>query len=574
MDDHQYKETHVWGPPGCGKTTYNARQVHLAARKFGDDKVLVTSYTKAAALTLASRILSIPEQNLGTLHSICFRALDHPDLAECHLDMWNKEHPEFRLSLRTEDLENVVEPEFTMHTTADELYGQLNILRARMQPPDRRPPSVGRFESVWDPWKQAHGFMDFTDLLENGLRDFKSAPGDPSVIIVDEAQDLTRLQLALVRQWGSHAEHLVLAGDDDQTVYSFAGADPHALTENAPEYFRQVLSQSYRLPRQVYALVEAWIRQLSRRQPKDYNPRDAEGEVRMFHNGSYRYPEPIVDDAERYLAQNKRVMFLAACSFMLEPLKHVLRRRGLPFWNPYRPERSDWNPLNWSPEGNHLTQNPEYHQNENQLRQSLKRGLPPFELLLAFLGPWIPRHPSSWNADELRLWTEWLSPNVLRAGARERFDKSGSIGAEAVRAITEILEIHHAEGLSLALSQHDIPGGVTWWLDHLLAKKRRAADYPAKVALRHGAGALTAAPQLIIGTGHSVKGGEADVVYVFPDLSPSGARQWESSPTRDAIIRLAYVMITRARESLILCAPAGHCYLPLEACVTKLKRRG
>ena len=41
--------------------------------------------------------------------------------------------------------------------------------------------------------------------------------------------------------------------------------------------------------------------------------------------------------------------------------------------------------------------------------------------------------------------------------------------------------------------------------------------------------ALLDTPEIIIGTGHSVKGGEADVVYIFPDLSASGMRQWEGS---------------------------------------------
>ena len=68
--------------------------------------------------------------------------------------------------------------------------------------------------------------IDFTDLLEVAVRDLKVAPGDPSVIFVDEAQDLSPLQLKLLRQWGKHAEYLMMAMDDDQTVYGFAGADP------------------------------------------------------------------------------------------------------------------------------------------------------------------------------------------------------------------------------------------------------------------------------------------------------------------------------------------------------------
>ena len=81
------------------------------------------------------------------------------------------------------------------------------------------------------------------------------------------------------------------------------------------------------------------------RQTKEYLPRDAEGDVQQLHRGHYKYREPVCDHVERYLAAGKSVMFLATCSYMLEPLKAVLRARGLPFHNPYRIKRKDWNPM-------------------------------------------------------------------------------------------------------------------------------------------------------------------------------------------------------------------------------------
>ena len=54
-----------------------------------------------------------------------------------------------------------------------------------------------------------------------------------------------------------------------------------------------------------------------------------------------------------------------------------------------------------------------------------------------------------------------------------------------------------------------------------------------------------------------MKGGEADVVFVFPDVSTSGAEEMESTEGRDAAIRLGYVAMTRAREELVLCAAQG-----------------
>jgi hypothetical protein len=116
---------------------------------------------------------------------------------------------------------------------------------------------------------------------------------------------------------------------------------------------------------------------------------------------------------------------------------------------------------------------------------------------------------------------------------------------------------------------------LSWWLTHLQTKKQRAGRYLAAVARRDGVDALTSPPLVTIGTGHSVKGGEADVVYFFPDLSASGARQWEGSrKDRDSVIRLGYVMMTRARETLVICDPVGPAHMPIAALVGRMRGKG
>jgi DNA helicase-2/ATP-dependent DNA helicase PcrA len=57
---------------------------------------------------------------------------------------------------------------------------------------------------------------------------------------------------------------------------------------------------------------------------------------------------------------------------------------------------------------------------------------------------------------------------------------------------------------------------------------------------------------------NSVKGGEADVCYLSPDLSRAGFNQWAPrGPSRNPIIRQFYVGMTRARETLVLCQPGS-----------------
>ena len=58
---------------------------------------------------------------------------------------------------------------------------------------------------------------------------------------------------------------------------------------------------------------------------------------------------------------------------------------------------------------------------------------------------------------------------------------------------------------------------------------------------------------------NSVKGGEADCCYLFPDVSRAGMREYlTAGEPRDSVYRLMYVGMTRAKESLILCAPSSN----------------
>jgi superfamily I DNA/RNA helicase len=61
-------------------------------------------------------------------------------------------------------------------------------------------------------------------------------------------------------------------------------------------------------------------------------------------------------------------------------------------------------------------------------------------------------------------------------------------------------------------------------------------------------------PKVVVGTIHSVKGGQADVVYLFPDLSQGGDAQYNrGGAARDSVIRVFYVGLTRVREKLYIC---------------------
>ena len=90
----------------------------------------------------------------------------------------------------------------TWRSGATNSWASCRRFRGMMLPRDLWPVMLREFEQQWSTYKQANGLLDFTDLIDACLRDVHTAPKNPSVIFADEAQDLNRMQLTLIRKWG------------------------------------------------------------------------------------------------------------------------------------------------------------------------------------------------------------------------------------------------------------------------------------------------------------------------------------------------------------------------------------
>ncbi len=521
-------EYRIFGPPGCGKTSYLSAQVEHAWTS--GREVLVCSLTKTAAAEVISREVPIPTDSVGTLHSHCFRSLGHPKIAEdpAMIEEWNEQYPQWRLNVR-ERTRSIDEDNLDPHggSPGDDLMGRHQIHRARRET-HRMPPDLKDFADAWTAWKQDQGIMDFTDLIEVCLETVAEAPDSPSIMFVDEAQDLDYLEMALIRKWGRAAGYLVIVGDPDQCLYRWRGSDPRAFStpQIAPEQ-RRVLAQSYRVPRQIHQRAVSWIDQINGREPVEYYPRDEEGEVRHIA-ATYKYPEPALADAEKYLAQGKRVMFLTTCAYMLTPLVQALRKQGIPFHNPHRRSNGAWNPL-----------------------QKRKNSVSAADRLLAWLAL---SETGWWTAQDARQWTAGLqAEQVLQRGGRSRVKQLFDDDEEGLS-----WDVIHDNFTEEAISA-GLAGDLSWYRDHLAKDKRAGAEFPLTVVRQHGPERLKDPPLLTPGTVHSVKGAEADVVYLFPDLSKAGMSEWAGNADLKASVhRLFYVAMTRARESLIICQAADN----------------
>jgi superfamily I DNA/RNA helicase len=106
--------------------------------------------------------------------------------------------------------------------------------------------------------------------------------------------------------------------------------------------------------------------------------------------------------------------------------------------------------------------------------------------------------------------------------------------------------------------QYALKKDTDWLHNNLVVSRSRTIDYPLKVFNEFGIDAIESIPKITIGTIHSVKGGEADTVIVFPDISYKASTEKNASTeNKDALYRLFYVAMTRAREELIIASPVN-----------------
>lgn len=294
----------IVGPPGTGKTTKVLRQYVWPAMRAGE-VVLATSYTRAAAMELRERTAhelgATPETyayELSTIHSEASR--------RCR-GLGFKLHGQDRLEAQDDD---VVPSGGDPHLV--EIASRINEESARtgltawdrtrnLYPDDIGRPIRDRLARVGlygseldaavvtvtrDMHERYHDGVlvspDFTQLLEEAIQ--RGAQRDLDLLCVDEVQDLSPLQWALVDVWARRAKRLLLVGDPDQSIYGYAGADGRRLLAWLREgRCARRLAQSHRVPRAPHRFARRVIRQVIDREDAPYLPADRDGIVRHVH---------------------------------------------------------------------------------------------------------------------------------------------------------------------------------------------------------------------------------------------------------------------------------------------------
>lgn len=290
------KGTTVWfGPPGTGKTS---TLVGLVKQAIEDGtpphRIAYLAFTRAAAQEARRRVveeLQIDPEELPwfrTLHSTAAKQLGirAGDLMEAH--DWHTIGEALNLELTEPDDEagrwappggswkrqrgRMVQ---AVHSKRRALGLTMELVPLAREIGREAATLVDLYHRTVHRYRRTRALLDYGDLIE-------MAPGDlpVDVAVIDEAQDLTPAQWAFALRAVAGAESLHIAGDDDQAVYEWAGANVDRFLRLVRTADRvHVLQTSYRLPQAIHQTAVRISHRIEQRWQKTWGSKEDPGLV-------------------------------------------------------------------------------------------------------------------------------------------------------------------------------------------------------------------------------------------------------------------------------------------------------
>lgn len=305
--------SHMDGPamvlagPGSGKTTVITHRIKNLIEKaeVRPENILVVTFTKAAAISMQKRFSTLMNGGkgqpvtFGTFHSVFYKILRKSRRYEETEILSERQKTDYireiigRYGISSNDVSEL----------SQNIINDIGNIKGNMLNAQEYEPSCCKkedFIKVYNAYNlelKKDGKMDFDDILrecylllcENQtiLEQWRELY---KYILIDEFQDINRIQMNIIELLASPLNNIFVVGDDDQSIYGFRGARPEIMIEFKdyyPEAELIVLNVNYRSTQSIINVAGRVIENNKTRLDKcahANNDKDFQPDIRKFRN--------------------------------------------------------------------------------------------------------------------------------------------------------------------------------------------------------------------------------------------------------------------------------------------------
>lgn len=291
---------HVNGPmmalagPGSGKTTAMVHRIQYLIDEAGIEpsNILVITFTRASAREMEERFVRLMkgrkyECSFGTFHSVFFYILRTAyGYTAADIIKEEEKYNLIRDLIRTRELACEDEEELVQS-----VIQEIGSMKGDMIPLEHfYSACIGQevFREIYREYQKStvsKGKLDFDDMMVycyELLRErndiLQQLQRQYQYILVDEFQDINRIQYEITKMLAAPENNLFIVGDDDQSIYGFRGARPEIMlnfTKDYPDAKTALLDVNYRCSKNI-----------------------TEGAVRLIGHNQTRFDKKIVSAAD------------------------------------------------------------------------------------------------------------------------------------------------------------------------------------------------------------------------------------------------------------------------------------
>ena len=354
----------VLAGPGSGKTTVIVERLKflIKEKNVPPESIMVVTFTRESAAEMKERFYKalfdsgdhgIKSITFGTFHSIFFSFLRS-----------DKSFRDFKILTGKNKLLFMKEVASSLSMLQNEREDTFDLLSgdiSKMKNFGGRDLSDGgekcgithedfqKYYSLYEKRKSLYGLLDFDDMLTIFLKKLESdneflsrLHRKYSYFLVDEAQDMNLLQYKCVQKLSGERRNVFLVGDDDQSIYSFRGADPMILKKFTKESENvKVISirGNYRCAEKVVTLSSKLIRENKNRFEKTLESRTGmTGKITMImHMDEAAQDGFVLRHIKKFLSESndKTIAVLARNRSETYEIMDHLKNEGINYYSPF-----------------------------------------------------------------------------------------------------------------------------------------------------------------------------------------------------------------------------------------------